>query len=149
MNCIAPGPIYTEGAFSRLDPSGTMINQAVKAIPTGRLGEVEEIANLATYMCSDYASWLNTESVTFDGGEFRSLAVFESRITFWLITKTSVVSSRTFSSGLVANRNQVLSQLFCCVCTLLWDNGLTIGSNNDGLGGLEDVQTQQKSWEST
>ena len=51
MNCIAPGPIYTEGAFSRLDPSGTMINQAVKAIPTGRLGEVEEIANLATYMC--------------------------------------------------------------------------------------------------
>jgi len=74
MNCIAPGPIYTEGAFSRLDPSGTMINQAVKAIPTGRLGEVEEIANLATYMCSDYSSWLNSESVTFDGGEFRSLA---------------------------------------------------------------------------
>jgi len=74
MNCIAPGPIYTEGAFSRLDPSGTMINQAVKAIPTGRCGEVEEISNLATYMCSDYASWLNTETVTFDGGEFRSLA---------------------------------------------------------------------------
>jgi len=74
MNCIAPGPIYTEGAFSRLDPSGTMINQAVKAIPTGRLGEVEEIANLATYMCSDYSSWLSSESVTFDGGEFRSLA---------------------------------------------------------------------------
>merc|ERR1719187_2162826 len=46
MNCIAPGPIYTEGAFSRLDPSGTMINQAVKAIPTGRCGEVEEISNL-------------------------------------------------------------------------------------------------------
>jgi len=74
MNCIAPGPIYTEGAFSRLDPSGEMINESVKAIPTGRLGEPEEIANLATYMCSDYASWLNAESVTFDGGEFRSLA---------------------------------------------------------------------------
>jgi len=74
MNCIAPGPIFTEGAFSRLDPSGQMINEAVKAIPTGRLGETEEIANLATYMCSDYASWLNAETVTFDGGEFRSLA---------------------------------------------------------------------------
>jgi len=74
MNCIAPGPIYTEGAFSRLDPSGHFTNEAIKNLPVGRLGEVEEIANLATYMCSDYASWLNTESVTFDGGEFRSLA---------------------------------------------------------------------------
>jgi len=74
MNCIAPGPIYTEGAFSRLDPSGHFTNEAIKNLPVGRLGEVEEIANLATYMCSDYASWLNTESITFDGGEFRSLA---------------------------------------------------------------------------
>lgn len=74
MNCIAPGPIYTEGAFSRLDPSGHFTNEAIKNLPVGRLGEIEEIANLATYMCSDYASWLNTESITFDGGEFRSLA---------------------------------------------------------------------------
>merc|ERR1712186_133779 len=61
MNCIAPGPIETEGAFSRLNP-------------TGRMGEVEEIANLATYLCSDYASWINAETVTLDGGEFRSMA---------------------------------------------------------------------------
>ena len=51
MNCIAPGPIYTEGAFSRLDPSGHWTNEAIKNLPVGRLGEVEEIANLATYMC--------------------------------------------------------------------------------------------------
>ena len=51
MNCIAPGPIYTEGAFSRLDPSGHFTNEAIKNLPVGRLGEVEEIANLATYMC--------------------------------------------------------------------------------------------------
>ncbi|TRY61436.1 hypothetical protein TCAL_02149 [Tigriopus californicus] len=74
MNCIAPGPIETEGAFSRLDPSGAMMEQAVQEIPTGRLGEVNEIANLASYLCSDYASWVNTETVTLDGGEFRSLA---------------------------------------------------------------------------
>jgi hypothetical protein len=30
-------------------------------IPVGRIGEIEEIANLATYMCSDYASWINAE----------------------------------------------------------------------------------------
>merc|ERR1712179_11475 len=74
MNCIAPGPIYTEGAFSRLDPSGHFANEAIKNLPTGRMGEVEEISNLATFICSDYASWLNAESITFDGGEFRSLA---------------------------------------------------------------------------
>merc|ERR1719266_3183407 len=74
MNCIAPGPIYTEGAFKRLDPSGEMIAEGIKAIPAGRLGEVEEIANLATYVCSDYANWINADTITLDGGEFRSLA---------------------------------------------------------------------------
>ena len=61
MNCIAPGPIETEGAFSRLDPTGQMMQHAVDVNPTGRMGEVEEIANLATYLCSDYASWINAE----------------------------------------------------------------------------------------
>merc|ERR1719215_2175374 len=74
MNCIAPGPIETEGAFKRLDPTGAMIAEGIKAIPAGRLGEIEEIANLATFLCSDYSSWINTETVTLDGGEFRSLA---------------------------------------------------------------------------
>lgn len=74
MNCIAPGPIETEGAFSRLDPTGKMIEEGIQVIPAGRMGEVEEIANLATYLCSDYASWINAETVTLDGGEFRSLA---------------------------------------------------------------------------
>lgn len=74
FNCIAPGPIYTEGAFSRLDPTGQFMDGAIKNMPVGRLGETEEIANLASYMVSDYASWLNGETVTFDGGEFNALA---------------------------------------------------------------------------
>ncbi len=51
----------TEGAFSRLDPTGTMTEEAAKVIPVGRLGEVEEIGNLATFLCSDYGSWINAE----------------------------------------------------------------------------------------
>ena len=61
MNCIAPGIIWTEGAFSRLDPKEALIKDHINIIPAGRLGEVEEIANLATYLCSDYASWINAE----------------------------------------------------------------------------------------
>ena len=74
MNIIAPGGIYTEGAFSRLDPTGEFLKGMVEDTPVGRLGEKEEIANLASYLCSDYASWMNGEIVTFDGGNLRSMA---------------------------------------------------------------------------
>lgn len=74
FNCIAPGPIYTEGAFSRLDPTGEFMNHAIKNMPAGRLGEVAEIANLASYLVSDYASWLTGDTITLDGGEFNALA---------------------------------------------------------------------------
>ncbi|KAK8401423.1 hypothetical protein O3P69_002890 [Scylla paramamosain] len=74
FNCIAPGPIETEGAFSRLDPTGSFVNAAHKRIPAGRLGEIEELANLATYLVSDYASWITGETVGQDGGEFRYMA---------------------------------------------------------------------------
>jgi len=74
FNSIAPGPIETEGAFGRLDPSGQGAELMSGQVPVGRLGEIEEIANLATYLCSDFASWINAETVTLDGGEFRQLA---------------------------------------------------------------------------
>ena len=74
MNCIAPGPIETEGAFSRLDPTGAMKEKMFDQLSVGRLGEVEEIANLATFMCSDFASWMTSETVVLDGGEFRQCA---------------------------------------------------------------------------
>ncbi len=61
MNCIAPGPIHTEGAWSRLDPTGQMMQAAIDINPCGRMGEVDELANLATFLCSDFASWINSE----------------------------------------------------------------------------------------
>jgi len=73
-NCIAPGPIETEGAFGRLDPTGEGAKIMLEQIPVGRIGEIEEIANLTTFLCSDYGSWINAETVTLDGGEFRQLA---------------------------------------------------------------------------
>ena len=73
-NCIAPGPIETEGAFGRLNPDQSNVDVMMDQIPVGRIGEIEEIANLATFLCSDYGSWINAETVTLDGGEFRQLA---------------------------------------------------------------------------
>jgi len=71
MNVIAPGPFETEGAFSRLDPTGNFTKKMITNMPVKRLGEIEELANLASYMCSDYSNFLNGEIIVFDGGERR------------------------------------------------------------------------------
>lgn len=52
-------PFLAKGAFSRLDPTGVFEKEMVGRIPCGRLGTVEELANLAAFLCSDYASWIN------------------------------------------------------------------------------------------
>lgn len=74
FNVIQPGPIRTKGAFSRLDPTGMFEKTMIDRIPTGRLGTPGEIANLATYLCSDYASWVSGAVIRMDGGEYVSMA---------------------------------------------------------------------------
>jgi NAD(P)-dependent dehydrogenase (short-subunit alcohol dehydrogenase family) len=70
MNAIAPGPIPTEGAFSRLLPKKELEAIAVDRIPLRRFGNAEELANLATFLVSDGAAYINGEVVTMDGGEW-------------------------------------------------------------------------------
>ena len=68
---IAPGPFPTKGAWSRLAPPGLGIEKKMKArIPLKRAGEHIELANLASYLVSDQASYINGEVVTIDGGEW-------------------------------------------------------------------------------
>ncbi|MGA7851559.1 MAG: SDR family oxidoreductase [Terriglobales bacterium] len=70
MNAIAPGPIPTEGAFSRLLPRPELAEAAKKRNPLGRFGTTEEFANLAAFLISDGAGYINGEVVTMDGGEW-------------------------------------------------------------------------------
>lgn len=51
--------IFMKGAFSRLDPTGSFEKLMLEKIAVGRLGTPGEIANLAAYLCSDYASWVS------------------------------------------------------------------------------------------
>uniref|UniRef100_W5MW15 2,4-dienoyl-CoA reductase [(3E)-enoyl-CoA-producing], mitochondrial n=1 Tax=Lepisosteus oculatus TaxID=7918 RepID=W5MW15_LEPOC len=74
FNVIQPGPIKTKGAFSRLDPAGMFEKAMLEKIPTGRLGTPGEIANLAAYLCSDYATWVTGAVIRMDGGEYVSMA---------------------------------------------------------------------------
>jgi len=70
-NAIAPGPFPTEGAWSRLLP-GDLVKQfdPAQRIPLKRVGDHQELANLAAYLMSDFAAYINGEVVTIDGGEW-------------------------------------------------------------------------------
>jgi NAD(P)-dependent dehydrogenase (short-subunit alcohol dehydrogenase family) len=70
LNAIAPGPIPTEGAFSRLMAGPGAEANALGRIPLGRFGKKEEIANLATFLLSDLCSYQTGDCVTMDGGEW-------------------------------------------------------------------------------
>lgn len=74
FNIIQPGPIRTKGAFSRLDPTGAFEKAMIGRIPTGRLGMPGEIANLAAYMSSEFATWMSGAVIRLDGGEYVSMA---------------------------------------------------------------------------
>ncbi len=70
MNVIAPGPVPTEGAFSRVLPLPELEKIALEKNPLGRFGTVEELANLATFLVSDQSGYINGEVITMDGGEW-------------------------------------------------------------------------------
>ena len=62
---IAPGLVRTDFAKMLIDNYG---NQLASSIPSGRLGEPQDIANLATFLVSDLASWITGETYVIDGG---------------------------------------------------------------------------------
>jgi NAD(P)-dependent dehydrogenase (short-subunit alcohol dehydrogenase family) len=70
MNAIAPGPIPTQGAFSRLLPRPELETLALDRNPQHRFGTVDELANLAAFLVSDGSAYINGEVIRMDGGEF-------------------------------------------------------------------------------
>ena len=70
VNAIAPGPIPTEGAFSRLLPRRELEKFALDRNPLGRFGTPGELANLAAFLVSHGSGYINGEVVVMDGGEW-------------------------------------------------------------------------------
>ncbi|MCD8529133.1 MAG: SDR family oxidoreductase [Chitinophagales bacterium] len=71
FNAIAPGPFPTKGAWDRLLPGDLKEKMDIsKQVPLKRVGEHQELANLAAYLVSDFADYMNGECVTLDGGEW-------------------------------------------------------------------------------
>ena len=71
FNAIAPGPFPTKGAWDRLLPGDLKEKfDPAKKVPVKRVGEHQELANLAAYLVSDFSAYINGEVVVIDGGEW-------------------------------------------------------------------------------
>ncbi|HET6931105.1 MAG TPA: SDR family oxidoreductase [Candidatus Acidoferrum sp.] len=87
VNAIAPGPFPTEGAWSRLMPSKQFEEHAISKHPMKRFGKHEELTNLAAFLLSDMAEYINGECVVIDGaqwlrgaGEFNDLGMLPDAV---------------------------------------------------------------------
>jgi NAD(P)-dependent dehydrogenase (short-subunit alcohol dehydrogenase family) len=70
LNAIAPGSFPTEGAWERLVPSAELETDWKARIPLRRFGEHRELADLAVFLISRDAGYINGEVVTIDGGQW-------------------------------------------------------------------------------
>jgi 3-oxoacyl-[acyl-carrier protein] reductase len=71
VNCIAPGSIeFPGGVWDRRKSDNPRLYGAVlNSIPFGRLGHPEEIANVALFLASPFASWVTGQTIAVDGGQ--------------------------------------------------------------------------------
>lgn len=71
VNAVAPGPIPTEYAWQVLSPTSTSAVGATQAdqVPMGRMGTVEELANLEMFLLSDACPYLTGATIAMDGGQ--------------------------------------------------------------------------------
>jgi 3-oxoacyl-[acyl-carrier protein] reductase len=71
VNCIAPGSIFFEGGTWDIarQQNPALYERTLARIPSGRYGTPEEIANVATFLVSDQASWVTGQTIAVDGGQ--------------------------------------------------------------------------------
>lgn len=80
VNAIAPGPVDTPGAAARLFPDPMIVEGIRQTIPLRRFATLEEVANAAVYLLSDYASYVTGEEFVIDGGQWLSGSDYFTRV---------------------------------------------------------------------
>lgn len=76
VNAIAPGPIERTGGADKLWESEEAAQRTLDSVPLGRLGTPEEIAELASFLLSEHASYINGDCITMDGGQWLNQSPF-------------------------------------------------------------------------
>ena len=69
VNAIAPGPFPTKGAWERLNPKGND-ESSMGSVPLGRVGQMNELQNLATFLMADGCDYLTGQTIAIDGAQY-------------------------------------------------------------------------------
>lgn len=77
VNCIAPGPVTTEGAAERIWPNEKVKNAMLRARALGRFGRPEDIAYPCIFLASEAASFITGETLIVDGGNVRDFELLQ------------------------------------------------------------------------
>lgn len=80
VNAIAPGPVDTPGASEKLFPNEQVQEGIRRTIPLRRFANLDEVANAAAYLLSDFASYVTGEKLVIDGGQWLSGSDYWGRI---------------------------------------------------------------------
>lgn len=70
VNAVAPGPVETEGAGSKLWAIPGAAEAVQKSVPLNRFGTTEEIAELVAFLASPAAGYITGDIITADGGQW-------------------------------------------------------------------------------
>jgi NAD(P)-dependent dehydrogenase (short-subunit alcohol dehydrogenase family) len=76
VNCIAPGPLDSEGAAERLFPTDEIRERMLGDIPARRFTTLEDVVSSALFLLSDDASNITGETLTVDGGQALGQGMF-------------------------------------------------------------------------
>jgi NAD(P)-dependent dehydrogenase (short-subunit alcohol dehydrogenase family) len=68
VNCICPGPTRTGMNEDLVDTYPEIVKAMDQKVPMGRIGEPEEVAAAAIFLCSDEASYITGHALPVDGG---------------------------------------------------------------------------------
>lgn len=68
INCICPGTTETPMVFNAMADRPEHMKAIISAIPLGRMGKAEEIANAVLWLCSEGAGFMIGQAITPDGG---------------------------------------------------------------------------------
>ena len=70
VNGIAPGPFPTKGAWERLNPGDNEDDGMMSTVPLGRVGQMSELQNLATFLMADGCDYLTGQTIAIDGAQY-------------------------------------------------------------------------------
>ena len=77
VNCIAPGPVTTEGAAERIWPNEEVKAMMLRSRALGRFGRVEDVAYPCIFLASEAAAWMSGATMVIDGGNIRAAEIVQ------------------------------------------------------------------------